>query len=128
MSMSIMIDGQGPPAGVLGGRPETTQLQAEDNWTNGVDRSPVETTADQLEIEIQAAEAAITPDVIEERRGKPLVIGDLTITPIEKISLSHAEFGGQLLVLGSKRPVAVIADATRDSPARDCSSLRSVIS
>jgi hypothetical protein len=51
---------------------------------------------------------AITPRVKEEKRGVPVVVGDLTIVPVEQVSIRQIRLAGQILIIGSKRPVAVI--------------------
>ncbi len=43
-----------------------------------------------------------------ERLGPTLVVGDLEITPVERISIRHRRFGGTHLFEGEKRPVAVL--------------------
>ena len=43
-----------------------------------------------------------------ERLGPTLVVGDLEITPVERISIRHRWFGGAHLFEGEKRPVAVL--------------------
>jgi hypothetical protein len=43
-----------------------------------------------------------------ERLGPTLVVGDLEITPVERISIRHRRFEGTHLFEGEKRPVAVL--------------------
>ena len=43
-----------------------------------------------------------------ERLGPTLVVGDLEITPVERISIRHRRLGGTHLFEGEKHPVAVL--------------------
>jgi len=43
-----------------------------------------------------------------ERLGPTLRVGDLEITPVERISIRHRWFGGAHLFEGEKRPVAIL--------------------
>ena len=43
-----------------------------------------------------------------ERLGPTLVVGDLEITPVERISIRHRRLGGTHLFEGEKRPVAIL--------------------
>ena len=46
--------------------------------------------------------------MIRERRGSPVVVGDVTLTPIERVKIRSVVVGGVVLFSGSKEPVAVV--------------------
>ena len=52
--------------------------------------------------------------MISERRGKPVAVGDVSITPIERVSIAHHVVGGVVLFHASKQPIAPLPDR-RDS-------------
>jgi len=43
-----------------------------------------------------------------EQLGAPVVVGDVTITPVERISLEEQKVGPFVLWTGAKEPIAVI--------------------
>ena len=50
-----------------------------------------------------------------QKRGRPVVVGELTIVPVEQVSIDEIRLAGQTLITGSKRPVAlVIQSADRE--------------
>jgi hypothetical protein len=51
---------------------------------------------------------AISSRLTSEKRGRPVVIGELTIVPVEQTSIDTIRLAGQTFITGSKRPIAVI--------------------
>ncbi len=49
---------------------------------------------------------SLKPD--REELGTPVEIGDLSITPVARVSISRIELAGSVLVFGTKTAVAVI--------------------
>jgi hypothetical protein len=46
--------------------------------------------------------------VTSERLGEPVVVGEVTVTPVERVSIGHRIVGGVVLFYASKRAVAVV--------------------
>jgi hypothetical protein len=49
--------------------------------------------------------------VIRERRGAPVVVGDVTLTPVERLTIRSVVVGGLVLFSGSKELVAVVVQS-----------------
>jgi hypothetical protein len=48
--------------------------------------------------------------VIRERRGAPVVVGDVTLTPIERLTIRSTVTSGVVLFSGSKEPLAILVE------------------
>jgi hypothetical protein len=48
--------------------------------------------------------------VIRERRGTPVVVGDVTLTPIERLTIRSTVTSGVVLFSGSKEPLAIVVE------------------
>jgi hypothetical protein len=49
--------------------------------------------------------------VIRERRGAPVVVGDVTLTPVERVTIRSVVVGGFVLFSGSKELVSVVVQS-----------------
>jgi hypothetical protein len=48
--------------------------------------------------------------VIRERRGAPVVVGDVTLTPIERLTIRSTMKSGVVLFSGSKELLAIVVE------------------
>jgi len=51
---------------------------------------------------------AHSPELTYEQPGQPVVVGELVLTAIERISIRHHQAAGRVFFAASKRPIAVL--------------------
>ena len=53
----------------------------------------------------------------ETRVGKPVAVGDITIVPLERVSVHHAGGKGRVSVFVSREPIGVVVTSPRGQQA-----------
>ena len=49
----------------------------------------------------------------QERLGRPVTVGELRITPVERMSVRRETIGGRVWIAVAKRPVAILIRSPR---------------